>query len=78
MKKKIQELYEFLKSTLVWEYITKFNKLSDYRFFSSLNIANFPKKISKFVPRDTLEWWYTNGTPVYAIYDARQKGGSIF
>ena len=49
MKKKIQEMYEFLKSTLVWEYITKFNKLCDYRFFSSLNIANFPKKISKFV-----------------------------
>ncbi len=44
MKKKIQKMYEFLKSTLVWEYITKFNKLSDYRCFSSLNIANFPKK----------------------------------
>ena len=48
-KNKIQKMYEFLKSTLVCEYITKFDKLSDYRFFSSLNIANFPKKISKFV-----------------------------
>ena len=43
-EKKIQKMYEFFESTLVCEYITKFDKLSDYRFFSSLNIANFPKK----------------------------------
>ncbi len=49
MKKKIQKMYEFLKSTLVCEYIIKFDKLSDYMFFSPLNIAIFSKKMSKIV-----------------------------
>ena len=49
MKFFFQKMHEFLKSYLVQEYIAKCNKLSDYRFFSSLNIAIFPKKISKFV-----------------------------
>ncbi len=41
--------YEFLKSSFLREYITKCDIWSDYRLFSSLNIAIFSKKMSKFV-----------------------------